>query len=621
MNTKPKTKLLTISVICCGRPDTTERCLKSLMPIREAIDSELQVIDTGCSPETREIVEKYADEVVNFTWINDFSAARNFQLEQANGKMFLFIDDDEWFLDTTYIIEFFQRPNCTDYNVGGYFQRNYLDFEGKEYEDIEVMRMCRVDANTCFKGKIHEYIYPDSGRVIFMDARAGHFGYVYHNEEENIKHSLRNIPLLKEMMEEEPDEFRWPYQLAQEYKAIKYNQELLDLCMESYKKTGNEKSGEKLKYRGCFACGAVIAMARLEMIDEIIDFYNEIKEKDLVLPLPMAKLAYYAAKIYFILDKNDKCEEEIKLYFDTYEEVGTDRGQMFIQGGLFSNDTFNETNMNLMYCYAMTCGLRRGDYGPLVHYYRRIKWNSSVVRLNRGFIITLIGEAAKRGYKKELRDVFNKFFTTEGFRNLLEKLIDECAVNYDVDGLNNIKAAFKTTEGEKELGLFLDVRIMENEIAAVEYWESFRQILGIFEAYAQLVIKWQTAHDSLFKSEEASLELAPETKLACSINDFAACEATDIPKALKCLQEMVGVRPILGNALGDMAELYGKKQMLEVAKKKDPEKFEEMYNLEEAILQQIAELDAAGKNDEAVATYQQLVNAINSAYGVDSLHV
>ena len=63
MNTKEKTKLLTISLLCCGRPDTTERCLKSLIPIREAIDSEIQVVDTGCSPETRAIIEKYADEV------------------------------------------------------------------------------------------------------------------------------------------------------------------------------------------------------------------------------------------------------------------------------------------------------------------------------------------------------------------------------------------------------------------------------------------------------------------------------------------------------------------------------------------------------------------------------
>ncbi|WP_072916687.1 glycosyltransferase [Pseudobutyrivibrio xylanivorans] len=621
MNNKPKTKLLTISLLCCGRPDTTERCLKSLMPIREAIDSEIQVVDTGCSKETRKIIEKYADEIFEFTWVKDFAAARNFQLDQANGKMFLYIDDDEWFLDTKYIIEFFQDPRCTSYNVGGYFQRNYLDFEGKEYEDIEVMRMCRVDPDVCFKGKIHEYIYPGCGNTMFMDARAGHFGYVYESEEENVKHSLRNIPLLIEMMEEEPKELRWPYQLAQEYKAIKYNKELLDLCTETYNKIADSADEVDKKYRGSFACGIVIAMARLEMLDELLAFYKEVQEKKNLYPLPMAKIAFYASKIYFIRDENDKCEAEIKYYFDVYEKVGNDRGLMFIQGGIFSNDTFNETNMNLMYCYAMTCGLRKGDYGPMVHYYRRISWNAKVVRLNRGFVMTLIAEAAKVGYKKEIRDVLNKFFSSEGFRNLLEKLIDEATREFDEEGLQNIKNAFKTTEGEKEMNLYMDVRILEYQISCIENWDNFKQLTDILEAYAQLAVKWQKVHDLMFPSENPSFTLAQETKLACDINDFIECEGTDIPKALSYIKDMIGRRPIMNAAIGELADMYGRKQMLDALRAKDPVKFQEMYNLEDAILRQIAELDEAGQVDEAVATYQELIMAIKNTYGVETLHV
>ena len=55
-------------------------------------------------------------------------------------------------------------------------------------------------------------------------------------------------------------------------------------------------------------------------------------------------------------------------------------------------------------------------------------------------------------------------------------------------------------------------------------------------------------------------------------------------------------------------------------KEKDPNKFAEMYNLEEGILKQIADLDAAGKSDEAIATYEQLTSIIRSTYGVDTLH-
>ncbi len=620
MNNKPKTKLLTISLLCCGRPDTTERCLKSLMPIREAIDSEIQVVDTGCSKETRAIIDKYADEVFEFKWINDFAAARNFQLDQANGKMFLYIDDDEFFLDCTYIIDFFKQPDCTSYNIGGYFQRNYLDMEGKEYEDTEVIRMCTVTPETCFKGKIHEYIEPAYGNAMFLDARAGHYGYVYASPEDNVKHALRNIPLLKEMMAEEPDNFRWPYQLAQEYKAIFYNKELLEICKEYFEKTGTAKDNDDIRYRGSFACGAVIAMARLELLDDIIEFYEDVKKRDLILPLPLAKLAYYAAKVYFIRDENEKCEAEIEYYFKIRDTIGQDVGLMYLQGGLFIGDTFNETNVNLMYCYAMTCGMRRGDYGPLVHYYRRLTWDSPVVRINRGFISTLIGEAAKHGNKKEIRDVLNKFFTTEGFRDLIEKLIDELCPNIDEQGLINLKEAFRSTEGEKEMSLFMDVRILENEIANVEYWDNYRQIIDVLEAYSQLVTKWQTAHNAMYKSEALN-DLAPETLLGCGINDFMKYADTNPTKSLTILKDLFGKRPALTGILTDFSKMYGDMQKVLAAKSTDPVKFDEMYNLEEQVLRQIADLDAAGKTEEAVATYQQLEQIIMQTYGVSTLHI
>ena len=57
------------------------------------------------------------------------------------------------------------------------------------------------------------------------------------------------------------------------------------------------------------------------------------------------------------------------------------------------------------------------------------------------------------------------------------------------------------------------------------------------------------------------------------------------------------------------------------AKMANPEKFQEMYNLEEALLKQIESLDAAGQSDQALATYGQLVEILRNTYGVDSLHV
>ncbi|WP_028234326.1 glycosyltransferase [Pseudobutyrivibrio sp. MD2005] len=624
MNNKPKTKLLTISLLCCGRADTTERCLKSLMPIREAIDSEIQVVDTGCSPDTRAIIEKYADEVFEFKWCNDFAKARNFQLDQANGKMFLFIDDDEWFLDTKYIISFFKRPDCVTYNIGGYFQRNYLDFEGKEYNDIEVVRMCTVTPETRFIGMVHEYIEPSYGNAMFMDAQAGHFGYVYTSDEDNVAHSMRNIPLLQEMIDEDPNNFRWPYQIAQEYKSIHDYEKLYEVCKDGFERASiynAEEENENIRYRGSFICGMAIALHELGRHDELIDLYNMQAQKPTILQLPLAFLAYYAATIFFKDRNNEECIRAGEYYLKSYEKVGKDRALMFVQGGLFASEAFTSTKLNMIYCFLMTLGLEKDDYSALTRYYRKISWNDRVVRLNRGFMSEIITKASEIGYKKELRDVFNKFFTNNGFRNLIESMIERASVVMSPEELEKIAQAFKTTAGEQEIRLFVDIRLMEKEFNGIETWDSYRELIDNLSQYADMTITFQQKHDSWLLEEGDEEPLADATMLGQGLQQFMELADRDYAAALKTLKNLFGLRNRMNNALSELSRLYQERIKLFTARDADPDKFNEMYRLEESVLTQIAELDAAGRTDEAVATYKQLVEILQNTFGVDTLHI
>ncbi|MBQ8490304.1 MAG: glycosyltransferase [Pseudobutyrivibrio sp.] len=622
MNNKPKTKLLTISLLCCGRPDTTERCLKSLMPIREAIDSEIQVVDTGCSKETRAIIEKYADEVFEFTWCNDFGKARNFQLDQANGKMFLYIDDDEWFLDCKYIIEFFKEPDCTSYNIGGYFQRNYLDFDGREYQDIEVCRMCSVTPETTFKGKIHEYIEPAYGNAMFMDARAGHFGYVHVSDEENIKHSMRNIPLIEEMMAEEPDNMRWPYQLAQEWKSIKRFEEMLKVCTDAYEKLKSMDDNESLRYRGSFVCGIAIAYHQMDRNDELIELYEREAKKPDIMEIPLACIAFYAATVFFKTEQAQKCKDSCNYYLKIYEKYKGDQGAMFIQGGLFSNDSFDETKSNMIYCFLMAIGLEENDYGPLTHYYRRINWNSEIVRLNRGFVVTLLKKASEVGYKKEISTVLNKFFTTAGFRDMIEYHIENVNEHLNEEELSNILNAFKGTSGEKEIKLFIGIRILEKQFAQIEEWDSYSQLVAELKNYANTTLEWQALHDSFFnKKNDVKLPVDRTTMLGQGILQFLEHADDDVKESLTILKNLFGIRPAMTGAISKLSRLYSERAKVISARQQNPEKFAEMYNLEEALLHQIADLDATGHTEEAISTYRQLVDVLQASFGVDTLHI
>ena len=212
--------LLTISLLISNRPETVRKCLDSVKPLLEQIASELILVDTGCGEAVREIIEEYTDQIIDFEWCRDFSKARNVGLKKAKGKWFLYLDDDEWFEDVSDIIRFFNSGEYRDYGVGLYTQRNYLLRDGSEYTELLVGRMIRLEPDIRFIHKIHECFNRAPGIPKQLNAYVHHYGYIYQNAEEHKAHAIRNISLLQEEMEEQPQSMRNALQLAQEYNSI-----------------------------------------------------------------------------------------------------------------------------------------------------------------------------------------------------------------------------------------------------------------------------------------------------------------------------------------------------------------------------------------------------------------
>ena len=57
------------------------RCLDS---VKDLVD-EIIIVDTGSADATKRIAAEYTDKIYDFTWIDDFSAARNFAFSKATG--------------------------------------------------------------------------------------------------------------------------------------------------------------------------------------------------------------------------------------------------------------------------------------------------------------------------------------------------------------------------------------------------------------------------------------------------------------------------------------------------------------------------------------------------------
>lgn len=85
--------MITISLcmIVKDEEDTLARCLDSIAGIVD----EIIIVDTGSTDKTKKIAKQYTDKIYDFTWIDDFSAARNYSFSKATKEYILWLDADD----------------------------------------------------------------------------------------------------------------------------------------------------------------------------------------------------------------------------------------------------------------------------------------------------------------------------------------------------------------------------------------------------------------------------------------------------------------------------------------------------------------------------------------------
>lgn len=203
-----KKPVLSIGVIFKNEIRCMERCLKSLEPLREAVPCELVMADTGSTDGSREIAEQYADILFDFPWVNDFSAARNAVMDRCSGEWYFSIDCDEW-LDgeIAQLTEFLRSDDRENYDFCSVLVRNYTSADLREnYGDFMVARLAQLLPEARYAGAIHES-WPTCGKAIFALEQIvlHHDGYVGLGEEAGRAKRERNLSLLRQELEADPE--------------------------------------------------------------------------------------------------------------------------------------------------------------------------------------------------------------------------------------------------------------------------------------------------------------------------------------------------------------------------------------------------------------------------------
>ena len=182
---------------------------RSLAPLMAFVD-EAVVVDTCSRDETPELAARWGARVFHFPWQDDFSQARNFSLDQAQGDWIMWLDADNRLPeeDARQLKSLIQRPKdailwATEIvEPGG----------GRLLQKRLFPRLPQIR----FRYRVHEQLChpPDMAQVI-TPLRIYHWGYEDRRARQS--KSQRNLTYLIMELAERPDDFYVHYHLARHF--------------------------------------------------------------------------------------------------------------------------------------------------------------------------------------------------------------------------------------------------------------------------------------------------------------------------------------------------------------------------------------------------------------------
>jgi glycosyltransferase involved in cell wall biosynthesis len=270
-----------------------EECLKRLV----GYGFEIIVTDTGSSDRTKEIASKYADKVLDFEWIDDFSAARNFCADHASNNWIMAIDCDEYVTKVAVpqIRILMQKfPKCTgSVNITSVL---YNDKGEKVYDEVGVPRFYNRRIFR-YENAIHEQLNPisssASSKLFLVPMEIIHQGYAISPEEMKVK-QMRNLELLHKCVEKEPDNAYIWFQIGQSEYIIGNKEG----SIQYYEKALSLNPDINLQYVHLLIYDLAISYKETGRVKQAVEFMEKYEEycKD-------AKFVYMHGMVY--IENND----------------------------------------------------------------------------------------------------------------------------------------------------------------------------------------------------------------------------------------------------------------------------------------------------------------------------
>ena len=284
----PDTPTLSVCMIVKNEEENLPRVLSSI----QGLADEIIVVDTGSTDRTVEIARSFGAKVYFFEWCDDFSAARNESLRHATCDYIMWLDGDDEVPKPEH--EIIKRDLLLKRGNAFYL---HLKNSMNGVEDISLqLRIFPNKKGIRFSGRVHEQIIRAVAmagiKISISEATIIHHGY--YSNEEVLKKLNRNIKILREELEKDPDNNNTMFFIARTLRGLNKIDEAnhyLDRLIEIGEKN------EKIKFTdmyGMVALEKVSILCSKNEIKEAISFLEQMKmpQGDNVLIFTFGELYY-----------------------------------------------------------------------------------------------------------------------------------------------------------------------------------------------------------------------------------------------------------------------------------------------------------------------------------------
>ena len=249
-----------------------EKYLRECLTNVKDLVENIIIVDTGSTDNTIKIAEEFNAKIYNYTWINDFSAARNFSISKATSKWLLILDADE-ILDLESKDKLINFINNTNKDGCHFLVKNYMNENLDDYTLHYAFRLVKNYRGYKFKGRIHEQISNDNinikNKFAKEDIILHHYGYLSSVTIEKNKRG-RNIPIILESLKDNPKDPFQLFNLGNEYLSENNLEKALEYYNKSY-----EYSDKTMLYSPHLLYRMSLSYKSLKLYELALKYVNE----------------------------------------------------------------------------------------------------------------------------------------------------------------------------------------------------------------------------------------------------------------------------------------------------------------------------------------------------------